>query len=129
MTQTTEPMTASLAERYLAVWREPDLAARQAAIAELWTPEGIEFVEGARFQGYAELQARVAGTYEEFVAPGRYALTAAGDVTRNGDIITLTVQLTEPDGEIAWAARVFLLLGADGRIREDYQLTVKPMPA
>jgi hypothetical protein len=34
-----------------------------------------------------------------------------------------------PDGEIAWAARVFLLLGKDGLIRQDYQLTVKPLAA
>jgi hypothetical protein len=37
--------------------------------------------------------------------------------------------LTTPGGEVAWAARVFLLLGEDGLIREDYQLTVKPLAA
>ena len=38
-----------------------------------------------------------------------------------------TVQLRTPEGEVAWAARVFLLLGETGRIREDYQLTVQPL--
>lgn len=33
-----------------------------------------------------------------------------------------------PDGEVDWATRVFLLLDAVGRIREDYQLTTKPLP-
>lgn len=28
---------------------------------------------------------------------------------------------------MAWAARVFLLTGEDGLIREDYQLTVQPL--
>jgi hypothetical protein len=28
---------------------------------------------------------------------------------------------------VAWAARVFLLLDTDGLIREDYQLTLKPL--
>jgi hypothetical protein len=32
-------------------------------------------------------------------------------------------------GQVAWAARVFLLLGAGGYIREDYQLTVQPLVA
>jgi hypothetical protein len=63
------------------------------------------------------------------VASGRYAVTAAGDVTRHHDIVTFTIQLTSPDGEIAWAARVFLLLGKDGLIRQDYQLTVTPLAA
>ena len=34
---------------------------------------------------------------------------------------------TTPGGEIAWAARAFLLLDAGDLIREDYQLTVKPL--
>jgi len=75
----------------------------------------------------APLDARIAGAYQEFVASGRYAVTAADDVARHDDIVTCTIQLTAPDGEVAWAARVFLLLGADGLIREDYQLTVKPL--
>jgi hypothetical protein len=30
-------------------------------------------------------------------------------------------------GEVAWAARVFLVLGDDGLIHQDYHLTVKPI--
>jgi hypothetical protein len=48
-------------------------------------------------------------------------------VTRHDDIITLTIQLTTPGGEIAWAARVFLVLDDGDLIREDYQLTVTPL--
>jgi hypothetical protein len=29
-------------------------------------------------------------------------------------------------GDLAWAARVFLLLDDENRVQEDYQLTVKP---
>ena len=43
--------------------------------------------------------------------------------------MTFTAQLTTPDGEAAWAARIFLVVGRDGLIREDYQLTVKPLAA
>jgi hypothetical protein len=129
MTEITEPMTAAIAGRYLAVWSEPDPASRRAAIAGLWAPDGAEFVEGTRFQGHEELEARVARAYQEFVASGRYAVTAADDVARHDDIVTFTIQLTAPDGEVAWAARVFLLLGEDGLIRQDYHLTVKPLAA
>jgi hypothetical protein len=129
MTEITEPITSAIAGRYLAVWSEPDPAARRAAITELWAPDGAEFVEGTRFQGHEELETRIAGAYQEFVGSGRYAVTAAGDVTRHGDITTFTIQLTASDGAVAWAARVFLLLGQDGLIRQDYQLTVKPLAA
>lgn len=57
------------------------------------------------------------------------AVTSAGDAARHGDIVTFTIELTAPGGEVAWAARVFLLLAADGRIREDYQLTVRALAA
>jgi hypothetical protein len=127
MPQITEPSTAEIVARYVAVWSEPVPESRRTAIAGLWEPDGAEFVEGTRFRGHEELDARIAGAYQEFVASGRYAITAAEDVARHDDIVTCTIQLTAPGGELAWAARVFLLLGAGGLIREDYQLTVKPL--
>jgi hypothetical protein len=126
MPQITQQGTAEIAARYMAAWNEPDSGSRHAAITGLWTPDGTEFVEGAQFRGHEELGARITGAYQEFVASGRYTVTAASDVIRHDDIVTFTIQLTTPDGETAWAARVFLLLDADGLIQEDYQLTVKP---
>jgi hypothetical protein len=130
MSQVTEPTTREIAARYMAVWSEPDPGARRAAVKGLWAPDGAEFIDGGTtFRGYEELDARVARAYEEFVGSGRYAITAADDVARHGDIITLTAQLTRPDGQTDWEARVFLLVGDDGLIREDYHLTVKPLLA
>ena len=130
MTDTTQQLAAEIADRYLAVWSEPDADARRAAVAGLWQPDGVEFVDGGvQFRGHDGLDTRVREAYEQFVATGAYALTSAGDVASHDDIVTFTVQLTIPDGEAAWAARIFLLLGRDGLIREDYQLTVKPLAA
>jgi len=54
-------------------------------------------------------------------------------VTAHHDIVTFTIQLISAGGDragqVAWAARVFLVLGADGLIRQDYQLTVQPLAA
>lgn len=141
MSQMTEPMTPAMdpeliggvVGRYLAVWIEPDAEVRRTAIAGLWAEDGVEFVEGVQFRGQHELGARVAAACEAFVADGKYAVTSGRDVTVHHDVVTLTIQLAaaggEEAGEIAWAARVFLLLGQDGRIRQDYQLTVKPLAA
>jgi hypothetical protein len=136
MTKMTEPMTCTMdpelvVGRYVAVWSEPDLDVRRRAIAGLWAQDGVEFVEGAQFRGHKELDARIAKAYKEFVESGKYAVAAAGDVTGHHDIVIFTIQLIsnggDTAGEVAWAARVFLILGEDGLIRQDYQLTVKPL--
>jgi hypothetical protein len=129
MPQTIEQGTAELVASYVRVWNEGNAAARRAAVADLWKVDGAEFVEGTAFRGHDELNARVAGAYQEFVASGTYSVTAADDVSRHDDIVTFTIQLATPAGEVAWAARVFLRLDADGLIQEDYQLTVKPLEA
>lgn len=130
MTETTSPATAVIAGRYLAVWSEPDAAARRAAVAELWAADGTEFVDGGtQHHGLDELAGMVAEAHEAFVASGRFTVTGTSDVTRHDDIVTFTIQLTAPDGLVGWAARVFLLPGVDGLIRESYRLTVQPLAA
>jgi hypothetical protein len=129
MTETTEATARAIIEGYVAVWSEPDAEARRAAIGSLWEPDGVEYVEGVQFRGHEELDDRIAHAYETFVASGKYNVTMADDVSRHDDIITFSVQLSTPEGEVAWAARVFLLLGETGRIREDCQLTVQPLAA
>jgi hypothetical protein len=134
MTETATPTgpvtTSEVVDRYAAVWNEADPAARREAVAGLWAPDGVEYLEaGTQYRGHEELTARVARAYEAFVATGKYDITSAGDTARHGDIITFTAQLSTPGGEVDWAARVFILIGPDGLIREDYHLTVKPLPA
>jgi hypothetical protein len=127
--QVTPTVASDIVDRYVAVWNEPDPAARDAAIAGLWAPDATEFLDSKSFYGHDELAGRVARAHEAFVATGKYAVTSAGDLARHHDIITFTAQLTTPAGEVDWESRIFLLIGADGLIQEDYQLTVKPLPA
>ncbi len=128
MTATISPVTQDIIRRYLAVWSVPDPAARRAAVATLWTPDGVEFVDGKQFRGLDELEVRVADAYDAFIGNGRYALTGADDASVHGDIATFTVHLTDDSGEAAWTARVFLLIGPDGHVQEDYHIVVKPLP-
>ena len=129
MTKTTEAAARTITDRYLAVWSEPDAQSRRAAIGSLWEPDGVEYVEGIQFRGHEELDGRIARAYDEFVGSGKYIATVADDVSRHDDVVTLTVQLCTHEGEVAWAARVFVCVGETGRIREDYQLTVRPLAA
>ena len=130
MTGTTEAAARTITDRYVAVWNEPDAQTRRAVIGSLWEADGVEYVEGGiQFRGHEELDRRITGAYDEFVASGKYHATMADDANRQGDVIMFTVQLRTTEGNVAWAARVFVLLGATGRIREDYQLTVQPLAA
>ena len=53
MTETSELTAGKIADRYLAVWSEPDPAARRAAVAALWAPDGVEFIDGGiQFRGH-----------------------------------------------------------------------------
>ncbi|KUN09343.1 hypothetical protein AQI95_05865 [Streptomyces yokosukanensis] len=132
MSQTTIPDVDQIVHRYLAVWSEPDATARERAVAELWAVDGVEFVEGTRFHGHDALVDRVAEAYGLFVASGEYHITHDQHVTVHDDIVMFTIQLTYATGprvdEVAWAARVFLALDDDGRILQDYHLTVQPLP-
>lgn len=71
--------------------------------------------------------------YKLFVAPGDYRVTHDADLSVHADVVRFTIQLTHAKAphldETAWAARVFLHLDEAGRIREDYHLTVQPLPA
>jgi len=129
MSQTTELDITAIVTRYLAVWNEPDAGTRRAAIADIWLPDATEFVHEVQYRGREELEARVIRAHEAFVASGKYTVAGAGDVSCHGDIVMFTAQLVTQGGEVDWAARVFLLLAADGRVEEDYQLTIKPLPA
>jgi len=121
----------SVVGRYVAVWSEADPGSRRTAIAGLWAPDGAEFVEGAQFRGHDQLDARIAEAYREFVESGKYTVASADDATGHHDVVTFTIQLVSASGDhagdLAWAARVFLLLDDEDRIQEDYQLTVKPL--
>jgi hypothetical protein len=132
MPQTTITDVDQIVQRYVAVWSEPDAAARKRAVAELWAADGVEFVEGAQFRGHDGLVDRVTEAYGLFVASGEYHVTTDNHVTVHDDVVVFTIQLTYAKGaqaaEVAWAARVFLMLDDDGRIRQDYHLTVQPLP-
>jgi hypothetical protein len=118
-----------VADRYLAVWNEADPTLRRRAVADLWAEDGVELVESRQFRGHEELVARTTEAYDTFVGSGKFTVRLANDVFGHHDAVTFTIQLATEDGEVAWAARVFLLLDENARIRADYQMTVQPLAA
>ncbi|MDQ7805174.1 nuclear transport factor 2 family protein [Amycolatopsis sp. A133] len=117
-------MLSPLADRYVAVWNEPDPAARQRVVAELWAEDGAQYTETAENRGREAIEARITGAHDRFVATGAFVFTAADDVVTHHDAVTFTTHMVPAAGGASvWSGTVLLLLDQDGRIRRDYQFT------
>lgn len=126
-----------LAERYSAVWMEPDGDQRRKAIADLWSEDAIHLLQPTEVvyeaaaeravhptfhvRGHEELEARVTSAYEEFVATGQMSFRPLSGARRLGDVVTWRWEGVSPDGEVLGAGLNFVILAADGRIATDYQ--------
>ena len=127
-----------LADRYLALWNEADPERRRRLIAELWTEDGAQILQpplemraiAARAgigmaatldaQGHAELEARAATSYEEWVGSAGLSFRRHDDVYRLHEVVKFYWEAVSPDGEVMAVGLVFAVLGTDGRIRRDY---------
>jgi hypothetical protein len=132
-------MTATeLAERYAAVWNEPDPERRREAIAALWSDDALvllqppsEMIEAAdglgvaaslRVRGHAELERRITLAYEQFVAAGGNVFRARPDAQRLDDVVKFGWEMVPADGdEVLGGGLELVVLDRDGRIATDYQ--------
>src|SRR5687768_18352999 len=102
-TRTTE--AEQLADRYIALWNEADPERRRRLIAELWTEDGSHILQppqeireiAARpglgmaatleARGHAELEARAASAYEQWVRSDELSFRRRDDVERLHDVV------------------------------------------
>jgi hypothetical protein len=133
---------AELAEKYLAIWNEPDADRRRRMIAELWTEDGRHVLQppqeiraiAARpgigltaileARGYEEIEARVASAYEHWVGSEGLSFRGRDDAERLGDVVKFHWEALANDGELFAVGLDFLVLAADGRIERDYTFVV-----
>ena len=135
-------MTETLAEKYMALWNEPDADRRRRMIAELWTEDGRhilqppEEIRGIAAQpgigltailearGHEEIEARVVSAYEHWVGSEGLSFRGRDDAERLGDVVKFHWEAVSPDGEVTGVGLDVLVLGADGRIERDYTFVV-----
>jgi hypothetical protein len=133
---------AELAEKYLALWNEPDADRRRWMIAELWTQDarhllqppqqiraiaaqpGIGLTAILEARGHEEIQARAASAYEHWVGSEGLSFRGRDDVERLGDVVKFHWEAVAKDGELFAVGLNFLVLAADGRIERDYTFVV-----
>ena len=126
-----------LAERYSAVWMEPDDDRRRGAIADLWSEDAVHVLQPTQaayeaaddlavnptwqVRGHDELEARVTRAYEDFVGSGQMSFRVRDSAKRLGDVVTWRWEGVSPEGEVVGEGFEFVILAADGRIATDYQ--------
>ena len=133
---------AELAERYLALWNEPDPDRRRRMIAELWTEHGRHILQPPQeiraiaaqpgigltaileARGYEEIEARVASAYDHWVGSEGLSFRGRDDAERLGDVVKFHWEAVAEDGEVFGVGLNFLVLTGDGRIERDYTFVV-----
>jgi hypothetical protein len=136
--ETRTRRAAQLADRYLALWNEPDAERRRRMIAELWTDDGSQILQPPQemreiaaspgiglaatleARGHAELEARAATSYEHWVGSEGLSFRGRDDAERLGVVVKFHWEAVTKDGETAAVGLNFLVLAADGRIECDY---------
>jgi hypothetical protein len=128
----------NLTGRYVALWNEADPEGRRRMIAELWTEDGSQILQPPQeiraiaaspgigmaatleARGHAELEARAATSYEQWVGSEGLSFRRRDDVDRLHDVVKFHWEAVSRNGQVAAVGLVFLTLAADGRIRRDY---------
>ena len=116
-----------LADRYAAVWNEPDQAARRRAIEELWAADGVHYVKDREYRGHLALEERVRGAYDKNVRLAGNRFRATGNAQALREIVEFNWEMLPANGDrvIAVGLEVLVLdLDNDGRILRDYQFIV-----
>jgi hypothetical protein len=131
-----------LADRYLALWNEPDADRRRRMIAELFTGDGRHILQPPQeireiaaqpgiglsavleARGYEEIEARVASAYEHWVGSEGMSFRGRDDADRLGDVVKFHWEAVTKDGELFAVGLNFMVLAADGRIERDYTFVV-----
>lgn len=114
-----------LADRYAAVWNEPDPVARREAISALWRPEGVHYVSTREARGHAALEERIIGSYSKNVRDGGYAFAAVKNAQALPGVITFNWEMIRPaTREVVAVGLEFLQVDGEGRIISDFQFIV-----
>jgi hypothetical protein len=111
----------AFAERYLALWNEPDADERRRRIAELWTPDGAHVsTRGVRI-GHGAIEDEAATMHAAAIASG-FVFAAGARSQAHHSVVSFAWQQREKAcGRTVAAGADLLILDRSGRIRFDYQ--------
>ena len=107
---------ATVVDRYIAAWNEPDADRRRTLVGQTWTEDGTYIDPLMAGDGPDAIAAMIGGAQAQF--PGHRFELAAGPDTHH-DRVRFTWNLVgQDDGGTVAVGVDFATLGADGRLRE-----------
>ena len=110
-----------LADRYVAVWSEPDAAKRKDAIAAMWTPDARWRLSERDPPGYGALGRLIVGAKERSGAESGICYRAAPTARLRGDVLTFRWEMVLAGSETVLAGGIeFLIVDDEGRIVADH---------
>src|SRR3954447_3264285 len=119
---------AELAEKYVALWNEPDADRRRRMIAELWTDDGRHILQPPEeirgiaagpglamtaileARGHGEIEARAGSAYQHWVGSEGLWFRRRDDAERLGDVVKFHWEAVVKDGEVFGVGLNFLVL-------------------
>ena len=103
------------ADRYMALWNEPDADRRRRMIAELWTEDGSHLQPPQEMREIAASPGiGLAATLEGL------SFRARDDAQRLGDVVKFHWEAVADDGSMAAVGLNVLVVAADNRVQRNY---------
>lgn len=107
-----------VADRYIAVWNEPDAESRRRAVAGLWTEDGIYTDPLAAAEGRQDIEEVISGVREQF--PG-YVFRLIGNADGHHNVVRFRWELVSEGGDKSVVEGFDVAVVADdGRVRDVY---------
>jgi hypothetical protein len=118
---------AELANRYVAVWNEPDRLARRNGVEKLWARDGMHFTPTREFKGQDALEARVEEAYTMFVRDQGFVFRVSGEPLGHHGVVKFHWVMVDPKSAAVRAVGSDVLrLDEGGRIACDHQF-IEPL--
>jgi len=112
-TETDQGRIATVVETYLAMWNEPDAAARGELIARAWTPDGHYVDPMLEARGHAALNDMVDGVQAAYTG---HRFRATSGIDAHHDQFRVGWELVAPDGSVTVAGIDAGAVAPDGRL-------------
>ena len=107
-----------VADRYIAVWNEPDAEGRRRAVAELWTEGGTYTDPLVAAEGWQAIEEVINGVREQFSG---YVFELIGDADAHHNVVRFRWELV-PEGSDESVVEGFdvAVVADDGRVSDVY---------
>jgi hypothetical protein len=113
---------SELADRYVALWNEPDIEVRRKLVAELYAPDATYIMyRRDPFVGREAIADQITYTFDLY-SPMGFVFRSMHNATGHHNLVRFNwVMVSAETGEMEMQGQDILALDGQGRIRSDYQ--------